>query len=211
MLKMHLFGFALLLTGFAFFHGRPQPRRLAMLLIAGVPVACLLVFSITSRWEVSRHYDDGITTARQVQGNGVELIWAPAGPGWPEQGRTNLDDIVKTVAHLTEDGLSVANSPQNIWRLPTVDEVVRSLTRNGQNAGGEWDAASGQPKYETTPDKESPLWQVHSPVTLWWTSSAFREPDWKTWYVVSAHGEVLRFRWLASEQSLGFRAVKEAK
>src|SRR5262249_27025059 len=51
-----------------------------------------------------------------------------------------------------------------IWRLPTVVEVFRSLTRHGTNAGGEWDEASHQATFRTRPDKESPLWNPQSQI-----------------------------------------------
>ncbi len=41
--------------------------------------------------------------------------------------------------YLSEDGLTLMAEPQGIWRMPTTDEIVRSLARHGQNAGCAWD------------------------------------------------------------------------
>jgi hypothetical protein len=73
--------------------------------------------------------------------------------------------------YLSEDGLTLASMPQHIWRLPTVDEAVRSMARHVQNSGGVWDADIAKATYKTTPDKESPLWNVRSQVIYWWTAT----------------------------------------
>jgi hypothetical protein len=205
----HLTGILLVIMGIAYIKGRPKPRWLAMWLVAGLPIAISFICSLEPVWRMSHRLDDGITAARPVQGNGVELVWAPAGPGWPEQGNQTLEDAEKIVSRLTDDGLSVADSPQNIWRLPTIDEVVRSLTRNGQNAGGEWDPESGQARYRVVPDKESPLWRVGSPVVYWWTSSRIPErPDGHVIYIISYRGAVSKHYTFLSSADIGFRAVK---
>ena len=67
---------------------------------------------------------------------------------------------------LTEDGTAVADEPQGIWRLPSREEVVRSLTRGGRNAGGTWDPQRERPSYDRRPDKESPLWVPYAPAHL---------------------------------------------
>ena len=41
--------------------------------------------------------------------------------------------------YLSEDGLILTSTLQDIWRLPTVDEAVRSMALHGQNSGGGWD------------------------------------------------------------------------
>ena len=208
-LEMHLSGMLLAIMGIAYLKGRPRPRWLAVGLLAGLPIAVSLVCAVEPMWRIRHRHDDGGIMARRVEGNGVELIWAPAGPGWPRQGEANLEESEEIVSRLTEDGMSLTDSPRNIWRLPTVDEVIRSLTRNGQNAGGEWNPESGQARYRVTPDKESPLWRVRSPVVRWWTSSRIPEwPDGHVRYTVSYDGEVLKVYTFISSANLGFRAVK---
>ena len=99
----------------------------------------LIVSGIQPVLRVSQRIDDGNLQARLVPGNGVNLIWAPDGPGWP---RTGADwyEAQQVCQHLGEDGLTLAPTPQDVWRLPTVDEAVRSMALHGQNSGGVWDA-----------------------------------------------------------------------
>ena len=210
LMLMHFTGLLLVIVGIAYLKGRPRPRWLAIGLTIGLPVVVSLVCAAEPAWRICRRHDDGIVAARRVQGNGVGLIWAPAGPGWSEQGNQTLDEAEKIAAHLTEDGVAVADAPQNIWRLPTVDDVVRSLTRDGQNAGGEWDTDLERATYRLAPDKESPLWRVHSPVVYWWTSSRPPgiSPDMRINYILSCRGDASRQRTFLTSAHLGFRAVK---
>jgi len=67
-------------------------------------------------------------------------MWAPKGPGWPEFVPETWDDAVRICRYLNEDGLSLAAEPKDIWRLPTVEEAVKSQLRHEKNAGGIWDS-----------------------------------------------------------------------
>ena len=108
--------------------------------------------------------------------------------------------------HLDEDGLTPAPAPQHIWRLPTVGEAMRSMARHGQNSDGVWDAENAKVAYQTTPDKETPLWNVHSQVIYWWTATEVDEEraniivyDGKVWPRIKQFGPAY----------LGFRCVKQ--
>jgi hypothetical protein len=92
-----------------------------------------------------------------------------------------------------------------VWRLPTVQEVVRSLTRHGTNAGGEWDEESHQATFRTRPGKESPLWNPDSPIIYWWTAS---DADPEHVYRVAYNGYVLVVPRKMSMGSCAFRAVR---
>ena len=46
--------------------------------------------------------------------------------------------------------------PQDIWRMPATDEVLRSLVRRGENAGAEWNGKLGRMSFHVMPDKETP-------------------------------------------------------
>jgi len=190
--------------GVLYWIGRPKPRKLAATLIVGLPMLTLIIAGIGPVIRVSQRLDDGNLNARLVQGNGVDLTWAPDGPGWPRQGG-NWHEAQQACQQLSEDGLTVAPTPQDIWRLPTVDEAVRSMARHGQNSGGVWDAENAEANYETTPDKESPLWNVHSQVIYWWTAT---EIDEERAYIIAYDGKV----WPRSKQFgpayLGFRCAK---
>jgi hypothetical protein len=190
--------------GALYWFGRPQPRKLALSLVLVLPLLTLLIAGIEPVMRVSQRLDDGDRSARVVKGNGVELIWAPDGPGWPRQGE-NWHEAGRICQFLLEDGLSLSPEPQDIWRLPTVDEAVRSMARRGQNSGGVWDAQSGTAAYQTRPDKESPLWNPHSQVIYWWTAT---EIDQDRAYIIVYDGKV----WPRAKQFgpayLGFRCVK---
>jgi len=191
--------------GALYWFGRPQPRKIAVSLAVGLPILTLIISGTEPVLRVSQRIDDGNLQARLVHGNGVDLIWAPDGPGWPRTG-TDWHEAQQVCQHLSEDGLTHAPAPQNIWRLPTVDEAVRSMARHSQNSGGIWDANIAKAAYKTTPDKESPLWNVHSQVIYWWTTTAVDEGHA---YIIVYDGKV----WSRSKQFgpayLGFRCVKQ--
>ena len=118
----------------------------------------------------------------------MTLTWAPEGPGWPREG-IEWDEAVRRCRYLAEDGLSLAEVPQDIWRLPTADEAVRSMHRDGEHSGGQWDGRSPLPKYNVMPDKETPLWNVHSHVIYWWTGT---EIDEERAYMICYNGQETR-------------------
>ena len=190
--------------GGMYWFGRPRPRKLATLLIVGFPLLTLIISGIFPAIRVSQRIDDGNLQARLVYGNGVALTWAPEGPGWPQEGG-DWYEAQQACQYLSEDGQSLASTSQHIWRLPTVDEAVRSMARHGQNSVGEWYAETASAAYETTPDKESPLWNIHSQVIYWWTAT---EIDDEHAYIIVYDGKV----WPRSKQFgpeyLGFRCVK---
>ena len=192
------------LLGVLYWVGRPQPQKIATMLIIGLPLLTLVVSGAYPIWRVAHRVNDGNFTARLVEGNGVTLIWAPEGPGWPRQGVT-WDEADNVCRYLTEDGNAIAHTPQNIWRLPTVEEAVRSMALHNENCGGTWDAQQAQASYQMQPDKETPLWNIHSQVIYWWTAT---ELDEERAYMIVYNGQV----WPRTKQFgpgyLGFRCVK---
>jgi hypothetical protein len=195
----------LLGLGTLYWYGRPRPRKVALLLAAALPLLTLVISGVGPAIRVSQRLDDGNFQDRLVSGNGVDLVWAPEGPGWPRAG-TDWHEARQVCQHLNQDGLTVASTPQHIWHLPAVDEAVRSMARHGQNSGGVWDAETAEATYETTPDKESPLWNVHSQVIYWWTAT---EVDQDRAYIIVYDGKV----WPRSKEFgpayLGFRCVRQ--
>jgi hypothetical protein len=135
----------------------------------------------------------------------MKLIWAPDGLGWPRTG-TDWDEAQQVCQYLNDDGLTLASAPQYIWRLPTVDEAVRSMARHGQNSGGLWDAEIAEATYKTTPDKESPLWNIQSQVIYWWTAT---EIDEERAYIIVYDGKVWPRTKNFNLAYLGFRCVKQ--
>ena len=190
--------------GALYWFGRPRPRKIAVAAVVGLPVLALIIFGTEPALRVSQRVDDGNLHARVVQGNGVRLTWAPDGPGWPSEGG-NWYEARQACLHLNVDGLILEGLAQSIWRLPTVEEVVRSSSLHGQNSAGVWNAETASPVYVTIPDKESPLWNIYSQVIYWWTAT---EVDTDHAYMIVYDGKV----WSRSKQFgpayLGYRCVK---
>jgi hypothetical protein len=101
------------------------------------------------------------------------------------------------------------DTPQDIWRLPTADEAVRSMMLHGENAGGAWDAQAEKAVYEVMPDKETPLWDVHSQIIYYWTADTPAGGEDRA-YIIVYNGGVFERRKADSYGYLSFRAVKDA-
>ncbi len=226
------------------FHARPSPdarpwrRHLPYLLAAGVPA--LIILGV-SAWMLPRNLmrvDDGDRSARLIRGNGVTLVWAPAGPGWnwkqPWGGYPSWDMLAwygrppvgmktgdalppghATQAEMAETGLCrylnesggrLMTEPQNIWRMPTTDELVRSLAFRGENAGCEWDGRAGRAQCRKTPDKETPLWAPDQPPIYLWSGE--EADDEEAWFV-SYNGWVKKQPKSWGNPRHGYRCVRE--
>lgn len=109
---------------------------------------------------------------------------------------------------LSWDGKSLADTAVHIWRLPSVDEAVRSMHRHSRNCGGIWYKDAENAVYDTIPDKEFPLWDPCSPVIYYWTAT---EKNRDTAYIIVYNGEVWPQRKSSKQGSLGFRAVKKSE
>lgn len=176
-------------------------RNLRTVIAIGLPVGIAVGASIGNLPILLTRQDDGDRSARIIEGNGVRLMWAPAGPGWAKGGGnagdnlswnqialyglapvgTDLEaknavrqatqaemDTFCICRYLSADGTTLMDSAQNIWRMPTTQEVVRSLVRHGTNAGCTWDGKSPSAECEILPDKESPLWATdYMPIYMW--------------------------------------------
>ncbi len=165
----------------------------------------LIVAGIEPALRVSQRVNDSNLHERLVHRTGVILIWAPDGPGWPRSGM-NWYEAEQVCQYLDADGQSIRPAPQHIWLLPTVDEAVRSMARHGRNSGGVWDAEIAEATYETKPDKESPLWNIHSQVIYWWTAT---EVDDERAYIIVYDGKVWTRKKQLRQGYLGFRCVKQ--
>lgn len=176
----------MVILGAFYWYGRPQPRRAAYLLAVGLPILTLVVCGVEPVVRTAGRVHDGNLQARLVEGNGVRLMWAADGIGWPREGVT-WQEAFRRCQHLAEDGRTLAESPQNVWRLPTVEEAVRSMARQGVNSGGIWNVQTKAATYQVRPDKESPLWNVHSQVIYWWTAT---EIDDEKAYIIVYDGKV---------------------
>lgn len=191
--------------GLLYWFGRPNPRKLAVLSAVGLPVVTLIVAGIEPVLRVSQRLNDGNFQARLVHGNEVDLVWAPDGFGWPRNGE-NWHKAQQICQRLNDDGLNLASAPLYIWRLPTVEEAVRSMSRHGRNSDGVWDAKTAKTTYNTTPDKETPLWNVHSQVIYWWTATVVDEEHA---FIIAYDGKVWPREKNLNQAYLGFRCVRQ--
>jgi hypothetical protein len=194
----------LVLLGTLYWFGRVQSRRVASYLVVGLPVLTLIICGVEPAYRVAGRVNDGNLQARLVEGNGVRLSWAPDGPGWPRTG-TDWSEAASRCQHLQADGRGLLPEIQNIWRLPTVEEAVRSMSRHGANSGGWWDSQNKNAAYQVTPDKESPLWNIHSQIIYWWTAT---EIDDKSAFMIVYDGKVWPRHKQVHPSYLGFRCVK---
>lgn len=194
----------MLILGTLYWFGRPQPRRAAYLLAVGLPTLILVVCGVEPIVRIAGRVDDGNLQARLVEGIGVRLIWSAEGMGWPREGVT-WHEALRRCQHLSEDGKTLAESPRNVWRLPTVEEAVRSMSRHEVNSGGTWDGQTKAATYQVRPDKESPLWNVHSQVIYWWTAT---EIDDEKAYIIVYDGKAWPRRKRFAPAYLAYRCVK---
>ncbi len=208
-------------------------KHLRTLLAVGIPLLTGLVVAAYNLPTVLTRVDDGDRSARLIKGNGIELIWAPEGPGWnwkqdfggypswralatyglEVQGLgteiiASEADMAETgiCAYLTEDGAALADEPLYIWRMPTADEIARSLSRHGVNAGCTWNGEIGRMDCTLTPDKETPLWAPDESPVYYWTADAFDDDDA---YYVSYTGFVSHQPKTWGNPRHGYRCVRE--
>ncbi|MGC8787001.1 MAG: DUF7670 domain-containing protein [Anaerolineae bacterium] len=106
--------------------------------------------------------------------------------------------------YLSADGSRLESTPQGYWRMPTTDEVVRSLVWHGAHAGCLWNGQSGKQPCAVRPDKETPLWNPRSPLIYLWTAD---EANAAEAYYVTYYGSVLRAAKYVGLGSQGYRCV----
>ena len=87
--------------------------------------------------------------------------------------------------------------------MPTADEIVRSLTRDGENAGCAWEGESPNAVCRRPPDKEAPLWAPDEPPIYYWAAD---EHDPARGACVNYTGGYNRLP--KSARSPGYRCVK---
>ena len=197
----------LILLGFLYYYGDPQPKKWAYRIIILIPLMITLIISIPQGIKVAQRINDEDFGIRIVEGNSVTLAWAPEGPGWPDGGVT-WEQAQVICKYLSADGTTIMTEEQNIWRLPTVVEAVSSMTLHNVNAQGVWDSTNQVANYQLTPDKETPIWNSHSKVIYYWTSDTLAEDDQRAYIIVYNGGVFDRLK-SSTQDYLSFRAVKD--
>jgi Flp pilus assembly protein protease CpaA len=222
-------------------------RHWRYVLAVGLPVLITLGVSATMLPVVLTRVDDGYRGARLIEGNDIELIWAPEGPGWnwkqpwggypswqnlalygvppvslgDKLGYGREDDGDGKIHYATEEDMAQTNlclylntkgtalmaEPQQIWRMPTTDEMVRSLIRHGENAGCAWlGEFRERVECDRIPKKESPLWATDHPAVYYWTADAHSE---SLGYFVAYNGTVNTSHKTGGNPRHSYRCVKE--
>jgi len=113
---------------------------------------------------------------------GVPPVGLGDKPGYEGRHATE-EDMERTglCRYLSADGLTLMDEPQDIWRMPTTDEIVRSLVRGGENAGCTWDGKSDQATCRRQPNKDTPLWAPDEEPIYYWSGEEYNEEE--AWYV----------------------------
>ncbi len=132
---------------------------------------------------------------RQGEGDG-EIVFATQ----EDMAQTNL------CRYLSADGTTLLDEPQDIWRMPTTDEVIRSLGRHGENAYCTWRGEYRERvKCDVLPDKESPLWATDQPAIYYWTADSHSE---ERGYFVAYNGTVNAAYKLGGNPRHSYRCVR---
>jgi hypothetical protein len=136
-------------------------------------------------------------------------------PKWEGRaGHATPEDMAATglCRYLSDDGTTLMPEPQDVWRLPTTAEVVRSLVRGGESAGCTWDGASTEAVCSEQPNKDTPLWAPDEAPIYYWSADEYDADS--AWYVPYTGG--LRYGGLIHHQPKhwgnarhGFRCVRE--
>ena len=67
-------------------YGRPAPLAWARRTVVWIPLATAIVSGAYPGWRVLTRPTTVDPSMRHIAGNGVDLVWAPEGPGWDERG-----------------------------------------------------------------------------------------------------------------------------
>ena len=226
------------------------PRRWAGVGIVVLPVGTFIAISAVNYVDWARRADDGYRGERVIEGNGVTLVWAAQGPGWPEHGGRSWNEVAlyglppagfeakgdghdglcgsggsrqegweegcatqsdllshNVCLYLSDDGTTLQSEPVGVWRMPTMDELLRSLTRKGANAGCTWNGKTGRQACDARPLRETPLWD---PTTNYDGVYLFGEEESSTGaYYVYAEATVQVLSKYRQAKSHNYRCVRE--
>lgn len=194
----------LILLSLGFYFGEFKHRKIFLLLLMIIPILLILSFGIPQLIKVEKRFNDNDFGVRIIEGNNVNLTWAQEGFGFPLYG-TDWKTAKDNCARLNDEGTMLENNEVNFWRLPTREEIIGSMTKGNKNSGGfldEFEIA----KYETKPDKETPLWNPHSKIIYYWTSETKNE---KQAFLVAYNGKVLDRMKSSGANYQGYRCVRE--
>jgi hypothetical protein len=194
----------LVLLALGFYFGEYRHKKVISVSFVVAFLLIMFSFGIPQLIRNENRFNDNDFGTRTIIGNNVELIWAPQGVGFPLKGN-DWQTANSNCARLNEEGTELEDNERNKWRLPTRDEIVRSMTRKNKNAGGFIDDMEIA-QYDVVPDKETPLWNPNSQVIYYWTNESKNE---KRTYLVAYNGYILERSKDTGPEYQGYRCVKE--
>ena len=194
----------LLLFALGFYFGEYKHKKIITLSFVIIFILIILSFGIPQLIKVENRFNDYNFGTRIIVGNNVELVWTSQGVGFPLEG-TNWQTAKDNCARLNEQGTKLEDNIVNIWKLPSRDELIRSMTRKNNNAKGFIDDF-GIAQYQIKPDKETPLWNPHSKVIYYWTNESKNE---KQAFLVAYNGYILERSKNSGANYQGYRCIKE--
>lgn len=193
----------LLLFAAGFYFGKFKNKKIIIYSIIISFIIIVSTFGIPQMIRVENRYNDNDFGLKTIYGNEINLTWAPQGEGFPLKG-TDWETAKEICSKLNENANHLNDNATNIWRLPTKEEIIKSLTKNNTNAKGHIDN-SGITQYQTKPDKETPLWNPNSQIIYYWTSDSANE---ETAYLVAYNGIILQRNKNSAADYQGYRCVK---
>ncbi|MCW8966471.1 MAG: DUF1566 domain-containing protein [Candidatus Pacearchaeota archaeon] len=194
--------------GVLFYFGNPKKIKIARILIILLPLIIITLFGTPQLIKNIQRIDDGNYGMRTLDCQGTPLVWAGKGSGFPDTGY-NWTDSMYICEHLSEDGTTVLNESQNIWRIPGIEEAIRCQMIHNENAGGIWNPDTKKAEYEKTPDKETPIWVPNSEIIYYWTSELSSETENQA-YIIDYAGGIFDKDIRYSPNYRAFRCVKDA-
>ncbi|MBD3413637.1 MAG: hypothetical protein GF421_04295 [Candidatus Aminicenantes bacterium] len=146
---------------------------------------------------------------------GVEPVGFHKKPDTKNKQATQKDmDTTCICRYLSDDGQKLMEKPQNIWRMPTTEEVIRSLVSQGKSAECNWDGESLKADCQKQPNKGTPLWAPDQSPIYYWSRDEY--DDEEAWYVPYTGG--IRYGGVIHHQKKdwanprhGYRCVREVK
>jgi uncharacterized membrane protein len=138
---------------------------------------------------------------------GIPPVGMEDKPGYEEAHATGATlETYGLCRYLSADGTTLMEEPQDVWRMPSTDEIARSLMLHNQNAGCTWDGTTGRMRCDRMPDKETPLWAPDEPPVYYWSADEY---DAEEAYYVSYNGSVSHQPKNFGNPRHGYRCVRE--
>lgn len=210
-----------------------KTKRIILLILINLII--IFIFGTPLYFRNKNRLNDGFRGEREIVGFEIKLTWAGEGVCFQFKSKGNLswneialygkgeigfegkrfiyatkEDFEKynMFRYINYEGTELTKEIHDYWRLPTIDELTRTMYRKGECVGTPWNGKEGKQKYKKIPDKETPLWLPDEPVIYYLSSTEANE---KEVFTISYNGNVIKRDKSSVLGSLGFRAVRTDK